>query len=552
MTQRLNVIPTHCNAHLDEYMGMWAMIRFGAMRFAMTEQGPYIDYVEDEAALEHKYADRDDIAMIGTGGGEFDEHRPEGRLPDDCATTLVAKALNLFECEELRPLWNAALWADTHVDPTRPIDENGQKLRLDPRALEWASIIKVLHGYAQVNNHHVFELCQIVFDAMASSLASEPGRDSAPNLFIASSLSDELNRGDANAVRKPEITTVAIPAFARYDTLVKAMLVLWHHNRLWSVPAGHVLELKLVANQYELRQLLLDGDDVRQDVVFIGFEDGQFPLGQVDETTGNLAAGTGVRYLAKQLRVNNMAELEAIIKDADSYVRGLYPDVAKDPREPRLFDLGNVVEALNRHSELDAESIFDLVREVLEAVRGKGFAKRRAEAEFNEKLAKKEALLGLIGGIMTAIVASDNPAMQSYLHGRLQQECSAREWPQVYVMLIIGSRTRGIFGSESLDSGVMARVAGNLLLAERLHDTAQSGIELERSDVAETSASELAAIREAFSSKTDMVMPGAKHWWLWASNQGIMNGSLTHPIVRVTPLGAKELIAAVVAGLRGA
>jgi len=107
MAVRISKIITHDKPHLDELVAIWLMKRFGESIFPGVHS----------AAIEYDVSDQKRSAfseltngglMIGCGGGDFDEH-PYGangvRKENECATTLVAKALGIKQDPRLQRLF---------------------------------------------------------------------------------------------------------------------------------------------------------------------------------------------------------------------------------------------------------------------------------------------------------------------------------------------------------------------------------------------------------------------------------------------------------------
>ncbi|MBU1131676.1 hypothetical protein KKC32_00255 [Patescibacteria group bacterium] len=89
-------IETHDAPHQDEIVAYWLVKQFGTAEFV------------------EKYA-KNGVIPVGIGGGDFDEHPAncEERKKNECAATLVAKALGVDERPELQAILKATLQEDT-------------------------------------------------------------------------------------------------------------------------------------------------------------------------------------------------------------------------------------------------------------------------------------------------------------------------------------------------------------------------------------------------------------------------------------------------------
>ena len=78
------------------------MRQFGERRYAFPNGPPAVFYAESETQAQQVLDARDDAVAIGVLGGEFDEHKAEGRLKGVCANDLVAKGLRVDRNRSLK------------------------------------------------------------------------------------------------------------------------------------------------------------------------------------------------------------------------------------------------------------------------------------------------------------------------------------------------------------------------------------------------------------------------------------------------------------------
>ncbi len=85
---------SHCHIHLDEVAATWLVATLGYKFFPGAEKAP-IRFVAGNPRGGDADYDSDKVLPLGCGGGRFDEHTPNGRKPDECSATLVAKYLGV-------------------------------------------------------------------------------------------------------------------------------------------------------------------------------------------------------------------------------------------------------------------------------------------------------------------------------------------------------------------------------------------------------------------------------------------------------------------------
>lgn len=110
-------IATHANPHFDDILGCIFLQRFGEDVFPGVSGAEIVFWpnggTPDGRLAE--YWERDGFLMVGVGGGRFDEHPSGGasRKENECAATLVAKALGLDQDPRFRQLLQFALKVDS-------------------------------------------------------------------------------------------------------------------------------------------------------------------------------------------------------------------------------------------------------------------------------------------------------------------------------------------------------------------------------------------------------------------------------------------------------
>lgn len=98
----VHTIVTHWKPDIDEITAQWLLKKFGQKMFPGAENARVV-FVEagsqNYRGRTAEECEKDGILMIGVGGGRFDEHPNGGnsRKEDECAATLVAKALGVDE-----------------------------------------------------------------------------------------------------------------------------------------------------------------------------------------------------------------------------------------------------------------------------------------------------------------------------------------------------------------------------------------------------------------------------------------------------------------------
>jgi len=142
-------IVTHCRPHMDEMLAIWLLRIFGRQQFPGIQDARIVCLKRE---LDRVYPD--DV-YVGIGFGRFDEHRPDGRLPDTCAAILVAEELKLKHETSLTNLLEDALWCDTK-------DKDIGEVRL-------ANLIKRMHRVKKgADEFGTYRYAGVAFDAIVS------------------------------------------------------------------------------------------------------------------------------------------------------------------------------------------------------------------------------------------------------------------------------------------------------------------------------------------------------------------------------------------------
>lgn len=150
--QTWHSIVTHVNCHLDEIMAIWLLRRFGEEDFPGIEQAT-IDFWRpngDQREPDPVALELEGTLLVGVGLGRFDEHRADGRLPGECATTLVAKHLFVMDAPGVQPLIKFVLLTDT-----------------EPKAqpFDLANLVKAMHRANPGNPQKVVQWAMDAIDA---------------------------------------------------------------------------------------------------------------------------------------------------------------------------------------------------------------------------------------------------------------------------------------------------------------------------------------------------------------------------------------------------
>ncbi len=109
---RTKFIGEHCRGHDDEYFGTWQMRFFGERMFPGVSSATLVFLRREFTKPQPGFM------YIGVGGGEFDEHRADGRLPDTCAARLVAERLGIQDMPGIKELLAEVQYIDCFGNAT--------------------------------------------------------------------------------------------------------------------------------------------------------------------------------------------------------------------------------------------------------------------------------------------------------------------------------------------------------------------------------------------------------------------------------------------------
>ena len=108
-------LPVHKEAHFDELIAATILKRFGQSYFPGIQDARLEcwDGMPEGKSWEDLFFNYQ-ILPVGMGFSPLDEHLPDGtRIPNECAATLAAKAVDLWEDRALMPLLKFTLRRDT-------------------------------------------------------------------------------------------------------------------------------------------------------------------------------------------------------------------------------------------------------------------------------------------------------------------------------------------------------------------------------------------------------------------------------------------------------
>ena len=454
-------IVAHRNPHMDELVACALL--------AQMNPGSEVKFLEDS---DISVSDRTNplVAIVGTLGGRFDEHKEDGRLTDTCATMLVAEYLEIKDIPEYQVLLSEVLRADT---------KRGQTY------LELGEMVKTIHEYGDegMDEYWMFGFVSLVLRTHLQRQANQSGR--------------EFRNFTAPCLVPKRVGVVAIPAGAPLTTLVKAWLVMKYAERKFSTL--HNLELRAISSDAALDKVC-----TRTDVLMVGFEGGHFPDSmKVREVAGQLGIS------GKQDR-KTFNQIKLILRAVEAF--------ENSPGTAKPFSLGVITENLNRHGELPAPVIYQQIAQIL------GCYVRRS-VEFHELCPENYDATGKgleLSGLKVAFVRSDLRTMPAYCRAMLEAD------------VVVVRRNGGncaIF-TNGMHKAAVFYIAEEILLAE----------------------AERVRFRELDTEKLDRtVLTGrgrdlpepAEHWYFFAENGCLLNGSHSHRDVPATQLTNRQIREAV-------
>lgn len=145
----------HVGAHQDEHMARYLWESYGEFAFpgARTSTGRFTLGLPTRKDAD---LDAEGKVAFGCGGGRYDEHRAEGRLPGKCSTLLVAEDLGLMGDKIVSRMVSEALRCDT----TRGV-----------KTTELAELIKMYHRRLKNADEFVWRWSKKAIKAVHHQLA---------------------------------------------------------------------------------------------------------------------------------------------------------------------------------------------------------------------------------------------------------------------------------------------------------------------------------------------------------------------------------------------
>gem|GEM_PF-6681157 len=503
----------------------WLLNEEGKRRFVRR---PEMVFFSGDEEITETGADRDpEMILVGTGGGAFDEHRENGRLKGACSATLVAEELGLLE-HEIVDMWpdgsvkevrirkihapayggilREALRADTHRD------QDGNVVGQTP--LELGQLVKDWHTYGpaqgNVRNHdaHVFGRVYDMLTAIRSMEAGEEPRV-APQLVGDPEVRPFLPKKKGKEHRGKKVNRIIIPARASTRVLVQAWIFQQRAKYQWFIP-GDAPSIYAAYSQKGLDGMLRDATRT----IVIGIEGGQVPPEMTVQEAMEMLQKPG---LPEKRRRAAPLGMRAIIRMFNRWER------EEDPAEVKLFQLPNIVKALNGYTGMKTLDVLSVVFELLYAVS----AKEEEESVKCRDEYAESAIACEVDDLQFCVVTSDTPSMPFY----------ALKAGNSFVAKISSSGNVYI-SSNRKHAEAMTFIASAMVVVESMY----AGVDEER--IMER-LQELCSIHDEESGRT---LPGCAWWYYHREAGGLLNGSLTHEEMP-TPLGTGELMLALVAGV---
>ncbi len=160
----LNVVGTHWEFHNDELVMIALLAWYGHKKFLPPSTGSLlVQFHRSTEAANAALATGGVQLLVGIGGGDWDEHKKEGRLADECGATVAADQLGVRGNPELKLILDYALRADR---------EAGQKY------FELAEILKTLHGWSDMSQMRILHLGMACLRAVRNRESGAPSANS--------------------------------------------------------------------------------------------------------------------------------------------------------------------------------------------------------------------------------------------------------------------------------------------------------------------------------------------------------------------------------------
>ena len=171
---KINKLVVHVGPHFDELLGALLVLLYAGGYWKLAAKLELVTVRTDEEAM--KLAATGTAVLIGIGGGELDEHKATGRIPDVCATELVAKLLGLDQRPAFARILKEANRADTEASQTmmelaqliKRINYDAKRGTPEERSqISWNVVQEVMPSV--INDEIEFhELCQPEFERAGS------------------------------------------------------------------------------------------------------------------------------------------------------------------------------------------------------------------------------------------------------------------------------------------------------------------------------------------------------------------------------------------------
>lgn len=216
-TITINTIVLHTKFHLDEAEALRRLKSYGGQHFQEITSAK-VKFTKGLAPQSDAVFDAQCFLPVGTGKGRFDEHRgEEERLPNECATTLVAKYLGQENDIVLKRIADEVLRCDTK--PGVKSTELAELVKMAHRRLEknevvlrWCmTVLHALHkrlfgNFDKVSGERTLEQ---LFEERASSYKDERARN-----YLAGLVQESTKR----AAEEQRITELAFLTECLYRT----------------------------------------------------------------------------------------------------------------------------------------------------------------------------------------------------------------------------------------------------------------------------------------------------------------------------------------------
>ncbi len=486
---KLRLAVSHRGAHADEHVAA-ALIR-------RANPEATVEFWDEERAKRTFLGDST-VALIGIGGGMFDEHRLDGRLPGECAATLTAKELGLFDRSEYKTLLSEIRRADTRKDDQGAV--SGQT------RLEWGEVVKTLEWWGKdqkVDDLWVFNWIEAVVNAHLYGASCQP---MARPLTVPLALSTASEPMTAEAMRKLRRPTIVVPAYATLNGLAKAWIV-----------GRYLNEPQLVyADAETLREYL---ENPR--TIFVDIEGGHFPP---STTADEVAKFFGLNF--KRVEDREAKLLRYLLRELKRY---------REPDRKQLpFELDSVVTALNIWGKMSPE---ELGRKVFKIFNCYLASAREFQEECAQSFQENNGLLRQISGVRVAFAETNLRKMSSWLRSVHQAQV---------VVIRRSSGNVSVFTSDDNKQQIW-EIAEEIALAEARR-AGWSEVRIDHADLVSDVRRIIDNFHNGEAAGRDLPEP-AQHWYFFVEAGMLLNGSLSHP-QRPSLLSNEEIAEAVETAIR--